>query len=141
MPASISAAVIAERNSSSVRSLNQVVIFGETAGLPGAKALRTLVSSNHQSQIALPERRGIALGLHGMGNPHQQSSKTRPVGRICPARILHRHHDGGRPAILGDCRRLTSLSRLDDGGERRLGIAQTQRSHELLLTKLGCDHM
>src|SRR5208282_6633452 len=46
MPASISADVTAERNSASVRSSNQVVTLGATAGLPGAKTLKTLVSSS-----------------------------------------------------------------------------------------------
>src|SRR5713226_9602834 len=46
MPASISAAVTADKKSSSLRSLNHPAILGPMAGLPGANALRTLVSSS-----------------------------------------------------------------------------------------------
>jgi hypothetical protein len=57
MPASISATVIAERNSSSVRASNQMATSGVTAGLPGAKTLKMLVSS---SQPVTNQRRGGA---------------------------------------------------------------------------------
>ena len=118
MPASISAAVIADRYSASVRSSNQAAASEGMVCLPGAKALSISVSSNQPVQIGLPEGRPIAVSLDRVRDVPQQSYKARAVGRIEPLGMLHRHHDGRRPPMLGDRRSLAALGRLDDGGER-----------------------
>jgi hypothetical protein len=106
--------------------------FGRTARVRIARAA-------NPSQIGLPERRGIALGLHGVGNAHQQrSSKTRPAGRICPARILHRHHDGAKPAIFCDGRRLAQPPRRR---QREASASRNAASSRVAPRRLNCRRL